>query len=437
MKCPFSASHAFARARYGGVAVVGALTITSLLGMAGLSLDLGSAYVQRAKLQKVADSAAMAGAVSYVKNGSTAVVVTVTDVVKANGLATSVIQTGNTGVTTSSSSPNPSSCSGTTPCVRVNLSAPLSLTLLRVIVPDGSLTTGANAWAKISTGGGGGQGVACMLALQTLTVSANITAPNCWVAANGTGNQAINVNGGKLTAYGINTPGGVWVDASAAATMVNATLGVLGNNKAGVTGATVNKVGVRSVPDPYSSYQSIATSGLNGGYGTCMSYSGQNPLNPGCWNNVNLNSGVNLSLKAGTFFFTGMNMNSGSTLTGTGGVTIVMGQSFSPNGNITLTAPNTGSGALMPGVAIYLKNGMNANSSITYNVSGAVYSPNSTMIPNSGTWNQNACTYLVAQNIQANGGSSFTLPQTNCGSYSFPTGPVGGSGGSPTIALVK
>ena len=79
--------------RRGAVAVLGALSMTTLVGLTGMAVDLGIAYVQRTRLQKTADSAAMAGAISWVKTGSTtAVIATINDVVVANGFAASVIQ---------------------------------------------------------------------------------------------------------------------------------------------------------------------------------------------------------------------------------------------------------------------------------------------------------------------------------------------------------
>ena len=54
--------------RRGGVAIVGALSLVGLLGTAGLAVDFGAAYVRRAHLQKVADSAALAGGLSWIKS---------------------------------------------------------------------------------------------------------------------------------------------------------------------------------------------------------------------------------------------------------------------------------------------------------------------------------------------------------------------------------
>jgi Flp pilus assembly protein TadG len=85
---------AFVTDRRGSAAVLTAIVIVSLMGMAGLTVDLGAAYVQRARLQKVADSAAMAGALSWIKSShsASAAQATIQSVVIANGLPASAIQ---------------------------------------------------------------------------------------------------------------------------------------------------------------------------------------------------------------------------------------------------------------------------------------------------------------------------------------------------------
>ncbi len=217
----------FAHDRHGGVAVLGTVTIVSILGMAGFTLDLGAAYVQRARLQKVADTAAMAGALSWIKSAhsSTAAIATINSVVTANGLAASVIQNPTAAVLTSS--PKNSG----NPAIQVNLSAPSSLTLLLVIVSATSVTTGASAVAEIA-GSGGAQLPACVVSLTTIIINSNsgITGSHCSIAANSTSSQAIllNSNSSLLSGDSINTPGGVKVNSNTSinAPYINAGLGV-------------------------------------------------------------------------------------------------------------------------------------------------------------------------------------------------------------------
>jgi Flp pilus assembly protein TadG len=424
-----------ASGRRGGVAIIGAITTVAIIGMAGFAVDLGAAYAQRARLQKVADSAAMAGALSWIKSShsTTATIATISSVVSASGLSASVIQNPS-GAYLASSPRNPGN-----PAIQVQLSAPYSLTLLRVLVSSASVTTGAYAVAEIS-GTGTGVMPACVLSLTNLIVNSNagITAGACSVAANKTGsNQSILLNSNAFitTTGNIITPGGVYVNSNAnvsAAGIYTGTYGVTTKSNSHVTGQEYTTGA--AVTDPYSSYQSIVSNGFK----NCQNYNNQTTLTPGCWQNVNINSNSSLSLKAGTYYFTGLNLNSNSSLTGTGGVTIVTQQIFSPSSNngITITAPSATSGQPMPGVAIYAMAGININSNIVYNVNGGIYSPTSTINMDSNTYNSTACTYLVGQSITFN--SNATLNETSCPAspgYPLPTGV--GVGGTATIALVK
>ena len=84
--------------RRGAIAVFTAIVLSILLGMAGLAIDAGHIYMQRATLQQVSDAAAIAGAFAYKNSASaTAVTATVQDVVQANGWASTTIQSPATG----------------------------------------------------------------------------------------------------------------------------------------------------------------------------------------------------------------------------------------------------------------------------------------------------------------------------------------------------
>lgn len=386
--------------RRGAVAVVGAIAMTAILGVAGLAVDVGLAYAQRARLQKTADSAAMAGAIAWVKtNSATAVLATVKAVVVANGWPVSVVKATGTGYMAQSPK------NSTNPAVQVSLAAPSPVMLASVASSLRSLNTSAYSAAEI----GDVSVLACILSLSTLMVNSGVRVDvnGCAIVANSTASNAITVNsGGGVIAGVVQTPGGVVV-----------------NNGASVT-ATIDPHGVAAA-DPYASYQSQATSG----FVNCQNYASQTTLSPGCYSNVNVNS--SLTLSPGAYYFTGLNVNSGASLTGTGGVTIVTQSSFSPSGNVTITAPQSG---VWAGMAIYAKGGMNINSGVRYSVNGAIYSPTSAVIPNSGTWDSGACTYLVAYSITFNSGSRFDLPQNNCAAFNYPEASVPGAS---KIALVQ
>ena len=383
------------RDRRGAVAILAAVSMTALIGMGSFAIDLGAAYAQRARLQQVADSAAMAGAISWVKTGSaTAVATTVQDLVLANGWPASTIQ--------SSAAPTTKS-----PNVTVSLAAPFALTLGGVLLPHGSLQTRGYAVASVKTA----TTPTCLLALSNLIIESYINVNGCTAEADSSSSNAITMNsGGSLTATTISTPGSI-------------------SYGGGTITGTV-KTGAAAAADPYSADQSLAASGFS----NCQNWSGQTTIAPGCWSNVSVNSGQTLTLNAGTgsgvFFFPSINLNGGS-IVGSGAVTMVVQNQLSTGSNITLTAPNSGP---WDGVALYAMQGVNFNSNVNYAINGAVYSPTGTVNLDSGTWNQSACTYIVGQTIQVNSSAKLTLPQTNCGSdnYTAPSMP-----GGSKIALLQ
>ena len=376
--------------RRGGIAILAAVGMTALIAMAAFAIDLGAAYAQRARLQKVADSAALAGEISWVKSGgsATAAQATVQDVVVANGWATSIIKT-----TTAPTSAVPN--------VTVSLAAPSTLTLARVVASYTTVTTTGYSVASLVTA----TTAACLVSLTGMQVNGPINVGSCAVAANSSANNAINVNSsGSITAGSIDTPGGI---------VANGT--VSGKKMPGAAPAT----------DPYSGTQSAEASQVSACKSNYINYTGQ--TSGGCYQGT-LSSAV--SLKAGTYVFGSLNINPGGSISGTG-VTLIFTQQFSPgNGTISISAPTSGSFA---GVAIYGSSaGINMNTGVTYAVNGAIYDPAGPIVLDGGSTNASSCTYIVANSITSNSSSTFTIPQANCGSYTAPSV----SGGSK-IGLIQ
>jgi Flp pilus assembly protein TadG len=380
--------------RSGGIAILAGIGMTALIGMSAFAIDLGTAYAQRARLQKVADSAALAGAISWVKTGSgTAAQATVQDVVVANGWATSVIKT---------TLPPTSSA----PKVTVSLAAPSTLTLARVLVSYTTVTTTGYSVASVVSS----TTPACLVSLTTMQVNGTINVGNCAVAANSTSSSAINVNSsGNITASSIDTPGGIVANGK-----------VSGTEKTGTPAAAAN--------DPYKSDQTLEASAVS----ACTYVNYNNNTTAGCYQNANINGPVTLG--AGTFVFSGLNVNGGGSITATSGTTIIVTSQFSPGGNITITAPVAGASSGIPGIAIYVagSGGMNINSGVTYAINGAIYVPSGTLNLDGGSADS-GCTYIVANMIASNGGS-LVVPQTNCSSYNYTAPSV--AGGSK-IALIQ
>ena len=391
-----------AKDQRGGVAVLSAMAMASVIGMAGFAIDLGTAYAQKARLQKVADSAAMAGAISWVKSGSASSVrATIQAIVIANGWpASTILQPGQASM---SASPKNSA----NHAIQVSLAASSTLTLARVISKLTSVTTTAYAAVEITAT----TQTACLVALNQLIIDGGVKVnlSGCSAEADSTASNAITINsGGSLTANTIATPGNI------------------------VANGTVNgvvKTGATAAKDPYNASQTQAN---HSGCTSYQNYANQSSIKAGCWTNVNVNSALTLST-SGAYYFQNININSGGSITGTvaGGVTMVLQSSASLSGNITLNAQTSGSFA---GIAIYAAGGLTLNTGVNFNVNGAIYAPDGSMIFDAGTWNQASCTYVVAQSITFNGGS-LTLPQTGCSTLNYPNTPQITSG--TQIALVQ
>ena len=382
--------------RRGAIAVLVAVGMTVLLGMSAFAIDLGAAYSQKARLQNVADSAALAGAIVWVKTGSAAQVkTTVQDVVVAN--------TSTWGITITQSITNPTT---SVPSVTVRLTAPSTLKLARVLTSATSVTTTGISVASVVPA----TVTACLVSLTTMQVNGTLSTGNCAMVANSSSSPAINVNsGGSVAASSIDTPG---------------TIGYSGGT---VSGTTNTGKSSDAAADPYSSFQSLEASAVSGC--SYQNYTNQTTLTPGCWQNVSINTAVTLSPGTGgtpgIYVFNGMNFNSSGsiTATGAGGVTIIDTTQMTLNGKISINAPITGNWA---GMAIYAAGGLNFNSNVAYSINGALYSPTSTVIFGSGSFSTSACTYVVANSVIDNSNSTFTLPQSSCSSaYKSPSAPGG------------
>ena len=372
-----------------------ALLAPALLAVAAMIADMGFAYAKLGLLQQAGDSAALAGAMTYSTTHTTSTLqAAVQDVVTANGWSSTTIQSPSAEYL--ATSPVHSSASA----VQVVLVATTPAFFGASMLGFSNLTLRTSSIVELQSAGS----PACILSLTSLIVNSSINTGSCGVAADS--NVLVN-GGGRITA-----------------SQISSYLPIINNGT--ITGTVVTG---QVVADPYTSYQAQAQAGFSG---ACSNYANQTTLSPGCWQNVNVNQGA-LTLTSGTYFFKGININSGGSLVATGGTTVVTQNNFSPNGNVSITAPTSGAWA---GMALYAMGGVNMNSGVTYTINGALYSPTTALNLNSGTWNQSACTYLVASQITFNSNSAFTLPQSNCSSYGYPVASTSGGGGA-AIALVQ
>lgn len=389
------------------VAIMFAVTATLTLSMATLAADIGFAYVTRAKLQQVADAAALAGAMAYKATGSATVMqATVQDVVVANGWASSTIQSASSEYVASS----PANSAYHAVQVVLRATSPVSI---GTWILGNTMTVQTKSVAQMGGGASGGGGAACLLALNSLTVNGTISATACGVAANGTSTIVLN-SGGAINSLAL---------LSGSANAPNAGGTYTGTFYPSTTVA--NPYASASASNPYGSCQTI-----NGNSGTTLA-----PLSPGCYN---LNSSVPVTLNdnngsPGIYYFQNLNLNSGSSMTGTD-VTVILPNGSSPNSNMTITAPTSGT---YDGIAIFAQGAINFNSGVQWTLNGALYDPTATVTVDNGAFNSNACTYVVAQNIIMNSGGTVSLPQVNCSSFGGGAGFTHPVYGSSTVFVVQ
>lgn len=167
----------FWKNRRGAVSVLGALSLVSLIGASALAVDIGRGLEQRVENQRVADVAALAAALSYMKNNDAAQLLPVArSMVAANGIEDATV----TAVLETEDSKK---------IVRVTVTTPMPVLLGRIFGGGAEFPVGAGASALV----GGEQTVAsCIMGLASsgnaveTSGGATITANDC--AVSGVGN---------------------------------------------------------------------------------------------------------------------------------------------------------------------------------------------------------------------------------------------------------
>ena len=154
----------------GSVAVIGALSLTALIGMGALAVELGDVYQTKVQNQRAADVAALGTAMSYVGNSSTDI----------QGVAASLATLNNVSTNSTVTASLITNGDGNK-AVQVSVTTAVPLLLGRAVSSVTSINAGASAVAEIKPVPGNG----CIVALKTggsgVTVSGGggFNATNC------------------------------------------------------------------------------------------------------------------------------------------------------------------------------------------------------------------------------------------------------------------
>ncbi|HEX3405547.1 MAG TPA: pilus assembly protein TadG-related protein [Acetobacteraceae bacterium] len=211
----------FSADRRGAITVLMAVGASCLIGLAALAVETSNWYLLQAELQRVADSAAMAGALSYVKNNGCNLDATPVSCYQAakdyavmNGVAAENAAT--------SLGASPSGDGNSAIIVTTNTNAPLMLS--RIMSSNTSVAISATAYAEI-------QSVAppCVEALSSsgspdikVTGTATLNGCSLWSKSNRVGTtqttSSVGLSGNSTMTANVYTPGSVYVGGSSAFT---------------------------------------------------------------------------------------------------------------------------------------------------------------------------------------------------------------------------
>jgi Flp pilus assembly protein TadG len=392
----------------GASAVVVGLSMTALLGFAGMAVDASVWYTDKISAQGAADAAAYsAGKDIWTGDSATGAVSNAKAVAAKNGFTDGI-----GGVTVTVNVP-PTSGPNTSNSNAVEVIVNKSESLMFAGFYQSSASVGARAVALSGSTGGG----YCVMTIRTgssTTVStadlsvnggAVIDTTNCGVYVDSSGSDALYLTGGaQLKAGNLSIVGNYSTSGGASVT---------------VTGAKTTGAPVMS--DPYANVSTPTP-------GTCATtnaWTKDTTVSPGTYcNGFKVSGGAAITMSPGVYiidrgtFDIGSSGGGGGSITGTG-VTIVLTSSTgsdyataSINGgtNVTLTAPTTGSTA---GLVFLQDRRDSSGSSSTINggaamsITGAIYFPSQILKYTGGSNTSSKCTQLIAYTINYSGGARF------------------------------
>jgi len=399
------------------------LSLTVILGMLGLAVDLGWAYYRQQACQAAADAAAIAAVRAAVTSAPTPTCSNAAVfcgaatncpatapgtpstsfdnacmLASANGFTTSGIHTVSVQAGASSSAPTVSGPStGYWAVVRVNETLP---SLFGAAFARGGFSPGAIATAGAIAAAGAGS---CVYILDP-------SAQDAFEAANGASVQlgcGIFVDSNNSTAAMLVTGG-----ASITAPTIDV-VGAFVKNNGGST-SVAPSTGAASVADPFASLPSPTPAGsCASGNFTAWQATPYTPA-PGTYCGFSVGNGMALQMSPGTYIINGgtFSIQGGSTVTASGGVLIYLTGGATVNiangSSVTLSAQTSGA---YQGVLFYQDRTMASPGASTFaggatmNLTGSLYLPHATLDINNGSGTAGSTMALVVDMVNFQGGA--------------------------------
>lgn len=395
--------------RSGTIAVFTALSLTALVGFAGLGVETSQWYAEKRSVQAAADDAALSAAVAY-SQGNTATYINEGKSVAGNNGFVDGVNNVSVGV---SKPPASGPYANNNSAVQVIIVAPAKPILSAMFISDFNISASSVALVNAAANPNG-DGNACVLALNsaamgaaTLSGTTSITLKHCSFAVNSKNTDALVMNGNAFLSAAYVLLGGA--DSVSNNATVVTTGGVLTNQP-----PVTDPYAGRTIPTP-------AASCINPG-----NIKGTVTLSAGTYCSFSINAGANVTLNPGVYILnrTDFDMAGNAAISGTG-VTIILTSSgaASQTGNIiinggatvNLTAPTSGPYSGM----VFWQDGRAPDSNTdkfnggsTMNITGVIYTPSESVTYNGGnTTGGTGCTQIVAKVITFTGNSEF---DNNC-----------------------
>jgi hypothetical protein len=406
------------RERSGAVSFVVGLMSTAIIGVVGLTIDVGDWYMTRSSMQAAADAAAIGGATQLLANGTNSQVISAAQsdaqlngYSAANGATVTVTPAAQT--------------------VSTIIQKPANLLFSALFLPKApTITVSAQAGLL------GGGGPACLLATSPSASGAilangngKVSAVGCSIVIDSTSASAFTANGNdQINAQKICGPGGDNLGPNTSVTPAPSSCLALADPLANLTPPS-------NINDPCQY--------------TNATYSQNSTLSPGVYcGGITINGHPTITFQPGVYILRNGPLKAGGTatlngtgvgfyLTGSGTAVQLSKDDLSLSGNITVnfSAPTSGP---LAGIAFYqdhsaptgdITNTINGNTGTT--IDGTLYFGNQNVVIN-GTNNVSdnlPLTAVIGNTVTFNGTNTFTL------GWSDPNMPVPPGLALPRIAL--
>jgi Flp pilus assembly protein TadG len=405
----------------GGAAITLAISLSGIIGFAGLGTEAASWYLTKRAMQGAADAAASTAAAALAAGTQSGSILAN----EAKSITASYsFADGSNGTTVTVNYPPQSGDYQSSPAIEVLIGQPQPRLLSALfLAQDPIISARAVALANTSQ-----TGQACVVALD----------PNSETAVTTSGSPALDFPGCSLY---VNSPSASALTMTGGAT-IHANVAYLAGNVSGTGLSATNGIytGVDPLIDPYANaavpvYSSCNSNNykLTGGASESKTV-GSSGVYVFC-NGVTLTGNSSLTLGAGTFIIDRgqLAIGGGSSLTATSGTTIILTTSnpsqacattkIDGGAIVSLTAPTSGA---LSGIALYQDRACADHSSdnslsggATQNIVGAIYFPQQIVDYAGGSPTGGAqCTQLLAWKIDFNGGSTFQNDCTGTGTRS-------------------